>query len=460
MLLANFAPATRDALIERGHNVKVCEIRGADSQNPNRKCLATPSPPNEIDIFVVRDTRPVARTETPGRMGDIFAGGFVDEMRSRVGSVGNTKTFCNQIMANGGTCVFFVGNPDGFLLRYADVGIARKTDTRLFPRRTAYRWPETEAYRPLVAFIERHYETPEVYLGLGLERGMHRIHHLLEDSIGTPYVIAGPPFPSTAPKGFVICLPDYGDAPDVLHDLLATVLPDLSPHLFPFQEDQGWLREPEFRHPEAVVLEGRRITMENEMRRAVGELEREIQALEEPESHLRRLLTTGGDALVKAVEASLNGLFALTGATDAKLRHERGGLRLDWKDRFVLIQVAGSERELRGDVVNQLDDRRYQFLKSLGAPVETVHSLVVANFDFRKRADPRKRGPMFGDEIAAVHERLLQAHHGAMSGWDLFRVIRAQQRRDIALMPDDVLRVLTAVGLFDFDTFIAAQRGA
>ena len=50
----------------------------------------------------------------------------------------------------------------------------------------------------------------------------------------------------------------------------------------------------------------------------------------------------------------------------------------------------------------------------------------------------------------------MAAGHGALSTYDLYRLIRGVQRKEITLTPEALLRFLTPTGILDFEQFKAS----
>lgn len=63
---------------------------------------------------------------------------------------------------------------------------------------------------------------------------------------------------------------------------------------------------------------------------------------------------------------------------------------------------------------------------------------------------------MFGTGSTEAQERLVAAGHGALSTYDLYRLIRGVQRKEITLTPEALLRFLTPTGILDFEQFKAS----
>lgn len=471
VLLVNFQTAGR--LKDKGHNAKPCVIERVDAE-PTENYLRSPVPPHEVDIFLLRDRggeEILSGRAAPGRVPPtrIVTFSSIITIPSRQELLSD---FCRQVLMHGGACVFFVSEAEGQLLRSAVLAVTPDPTKKLWPGRSAHRLPEPEkCFEPLRLFVSRWLNDAPVYVGFVVDRKEvpETPTDLLEDSAGNSYAVAYR-YGRIEKSGLVICLPDYGERDDILHSLLSEALPQLAPHLFPFRQDLSWMKEPQFRHPKTVVLEANKETVRQEAQKKLDALEAKIQALEESEKFMRELLTTAGEQLKDAVKQSLQTLFAAAGIagvnvidadTDPVLRddstHKREDLRIEWEGDVFLLDVAGREQYFRPTSINQLDRHHREFLQANpGLPSASVHCLLIGNFNYAGGLDPRKRGEMFGTGTADARERLVEAGHGVIGTFDLYRVIRTVQRNEAVLTAASLLRLLRTEGILDFDTFQAS----
>jgi len=118
------------------------------------------------------------------------------------------------------------------------------------------------------------------------------------------------------------------------------------------------------------------------------------------------------------------------------------------------LNVAGRERFFRPTSLNQLSKHHRRFSETNAVSSEHLHSLLIANYNYGSGYDPRKRGDMFGTGTTEARERLLAEEHGAISTFDLYRLVRAMQRHEVHLGSDDLLKLLLTEGIVDFEEFL------
>lgn len=449
VLLANFGPNLGPSLKQRSHNVKICESRVP--AGGGHRILSSPCPSHETDIILVRDQKYQA--------GPPFAG----NIEWPEGHFESFANFVSHVASRYGACVFFAGVPPAGL--HGAFNISPVPSNQFYPGRSVHRLPPAPGFEPLSSFVARHVGQGERYVGLHQSNPLPVMTPLLEDASGVLYACAGRNRQSS--QGLVLFLPDFGEEAEIFDELLSDVLPQVMPHLFPFRHDLSWLKEREFRHPRILELEEVKDSLLSETATKLADIDQRIKGIDETESYLRDLITTAGDQLKNAVNRVLCELFKAAGISDAMIvdvdadpqlrggdSNKREDLRVEWANAIFLLNVGGREQFFRPTSLNQLSQHHRLFVQgqtSLGAH---VHSLLMANFNYAAGMDPRKRGDMFGSGTADARERLLAEGHGAISTFDLYRLIRAVQKNEIQLQAETVRKLLRTEGILDFETFL------
>jgi hypothetical protein len=472
VLLANFSNSLTHLLRERSHNVTTCEV--ANFEGDRFRILNSPRASYEVDVLLVRDYRaPSQSTDIQALahslrvpLGPDHGPSFHSALTVPGGGLQSLDSFYGTVVSRKGVCVFFLSERAAELFR--GFKYSRLPSRTLIPGQNAYRLVDTTGWEPLKQFIERTFRQATVCIGLHRSGSIDgTFAHVLVDPTDCPYAVGiatGPP--TRRDVGRVLILPDYGENVEVLDLLLSEVLPDLSPHLFPFRHDLAWLKERDFRHPTVPTLEQQKVKVQSEAAEQVADLDRQIDALDESERFLQEMLTTDGDVLKAAVKACLDALFRAAGVADAEVvdvdpdpadrggeRPRREDLRVEWAAHVTLINVSGREKFFRQTSINQVAEHERRYLSATKLPVTQVHSLLIANFNYGEGIDPRKRGDIFGSGTAEARERLVSSGYGALGTYDLYRVFRAAQIRRIAVSPEALKDLLATEGIFDYSAF-------
>jgi hypothetical protein len=234
--------------------------------------LSSPVPPVEVDVLLVRDSVLRRRHSFKSHM---IMPTFRDVIGVRGRGTMSIAEFSQRILQAGGICVLFTGITNGGFLRNMGLGMSPLERVLLRPSETARRSTPMEPFPSLARFVDRHYTRPMSYVALSIGEGVDE-RVFAEDTDGQPYAIACQVFTSVPRPGFVVCLPDYGDEPSVLDDLLSTALPDVAPYLFPFRHDLRWLMEDSFRAPLVMELENQKTALLEEARRQAAQIDDRI----------------------------------------------------------------------------------------------------------------------------------------------------------------------------------------
>ena len=457
IVLVNFPSAVNQELRARGHNSILC---GEDS-GPNIGLLF-PKPANEVDILLVRDSNAIMNElgTPPVSIRMFHGGGSVKDVTVPT----SLQNYRNVICGRGGISVYFVGAPQCNLYSTSGFPNSIRNDVILRPSGSTFRIVEPSPHEKLQAFVERWRNSPTTMVGFSPLQGNH-FTPLIEDASRTPlsYLVSNE-FQKGKP-GFALCLPDYGHEISILDELLSQVLPALAPHLFPFRHDLSWLKEKEFLSPGIKELEVEKEAVRLESKRHLDALDERIGTIEKENQFLIDLLTCDGNQLKLAVKRGLEILLshADVQATvidvdlDPSLRggstSKREDLRIELNGKSILMNIAGREQFFRPTSLNQISRHHRMFMDSPSTQPRNAHSLLIANYNYGKGLDPRRRGAMFSTGTAEAEQRLQAEGHGAISTFALFRLVRACQAKEVEITPEQLTGLFTTVGIFDFESF-------
>jgi len=237
--------------------------------------------------------------------------------------------------------------------------------------------------------------------------------------------VAGLVIPSEDDEGWVLILPHLDDRPGFLKRLLADVLPELAPRLFPHVEGARWVERAEYELPGVLDLKDRIRGVEEEARGRVVTLEGEIEATRRDLSYLHDLLTAQGQPLVDAVGATLRTLgFRSVIDVDAELAaagepDKDEDLRIEDGSPLVLVEVKG----VRG---TSGDDDALQVAKHIAPRMKKldrtdIKGLAIINHERHLPALERKLDPFRDLVVTSATEQDV----GLMTAWDLYRLTRS-----------------------------------
>jgi hypothetical protein len=458
--LINFSDTTSQSLIAKSHNVVSCPLRREGNENK----ITAPKSPHDMDILLIRDqgnleTSLVATAAGRHELKALIT--FSEFVLLGSGVTMRFDAFCQAVIDKGGLCVFFVSRPHGNLLSKSGRGLIPNDQKVAITGSTTFKVNPHVKYEALTSFVDRSRRIPKFYLGID---GQHA-ESLLEDSARNR-LVAVKTQEGVQKPGAILCLPDYGDDPNILHSLLSEVLPEISSFLFPFRFDTSWLDDPLFANPAIAGLETQKSTIRSHADQQVTQLDSQIQTIKQGEKYMTDILLTGDDELKKAVKQALEEIFRIVGMASAKVidvdddptlrdgsRQFREDLRIELGTHVILIDVAGNDNPMKESRINQLDKHKRQYLTSNTGVANKTHSLLIANYNKRGGGNPSTRGQMFGTGTDQAAARLTDAGHSAISTLDVFRLIRGLQGGDISLREEEVRSFLMGDGILDFDVF-------
>jgi hypothetical protein len=262
-------------------------------------------------------------------------------------------------------------------------------------------------------------------------------------------IIAGVIAARKLKKGRVYILPQVKDKAAAVLQLLQSVLPELSPHLFPFTEGGKWVQQEQYEHPGVLVKQAQQAAIRARAAEEIAELDQQIAAERAALGYLHGLLTHTGDELVADVKTALAAIeFRNVVDVDQKMRQagDTAPRREDLQahDRSPVLIV-----DVKGIVDLPEDDEALQAQKHASIRVQEWKQLDVqglAIINHQRHVPPLER-----DNQMPFRQEILEAAKlpplGLMTTWDLFRLLRSFIRNN--WRPEDVQPVFYRQGRID-----------
>lgn len=257
----------------------------------------------------------------------------------------------------------------------------------------------------------------------------HRIREswvtLAEDKYGLPVSAAIVP---NSRRGWIFIFPHLRDKPHFLVRFFNEVLPDLSPHLFPYTEGSRWVQKPEYELPKVLELKSKIQQIQEDARRQVAELEEAIEKERAEKAYLYDLIRETGTALVTAVNKSLK-ILGFQSVINIDEEIEKVGntqkksedLQIRDDSPILIVEVKGiSGRIPKDDDV--LAVQKYVVIRMREWGHTNVQGLEIINHERNIPALDRENKELFREEllINAQEQKI-----GLLTTWDLFRLTRS-----------------------------------
>lgn len=254
--------------------------------------------------------------------------------------------------------------------------------------------------------------------------------------------------PSEEGMGWIFLLPRVSRKGQLIVDLLETVLPGVSPKLFPHSEGEQWTRRDDYELPEVRTLKQDLERVEEEARVKKAKLEQRIETVRQEWQFLNDLLTATGDDLVAPVKEALERIgFERVTDVDQQQGEEgeaQRGLRredLQVHDRspVLLVEVKG----VRGlpSESDALQVTKYVFPRAQEWQRVDVKGLSIVNHQRHLPALDRENRQVFTDDIVTTARA---SDFGLLTTWDLYRLVRNAVR--LGWDSDVVMDVLYRTG--------------
>lgn len=222
-------------------------------------------------------------------------------------------------------------------------------------------------------------------------------------------------------KGRILILPQFKDKELSVYELVATVLPEISPHLFPSFEGHRWVHTHDYEHASVLRMKAVQRSIMEEAEARVIALEAEINSEQERLAFQHGILTGTGDQLVADVKA----VFTLIGFRQVLEPEEESGskkqedLQIHDRSPTLLIEVKGiAGQPTEGDT---LQVTKYILRRVKEWNRTNVSGVFLVNHQRILPALERDHENVFTDQQLAD---AVENGMGLITTWDLFRLVR------------------------------------
>ena len=234
------------------------------------------------------------------------------------------------------------------------------------------------------------------------------------------------------PPGWVFVFPQIKNKSEFLSSLLQSVLPDISPHLFPFVEGSRWVTRTEYELPRVLELKQEIQKVEEEATHRKAALDVQIKSERIEYGYLHDLLRETGDALVVAVEKTLDKLgFQEVINADEKMAamgeagQRREDLQIHDNSPILLVEIKG-----KGGLPKEVDSLqvwKYMAPRMKEWDRTDVQGLSIINHQRHIPAIDRENLMPFSEDILT---NAREHNFGLMTTWDLYRLARGHIKND------------------------------
>lgn len=233
--------------------------------------------------------------------------------------------------------------------------------------------------------------------------------------------IAGILVDPTGKMGRILILPQLTDKQSAVYDLVTSILPEISRHLFPDFAGERWVHGPEYEHPSVIAKKAVQTKITEEAQAKVEALNQEIEAERKKQGFIHKILTGTGEDLVAAVKSVLAfiGFQRVNAPEEEASVNKQEDLQIHDRSPTLLMEVKGLAGQ--PNEKDTLQGTKYVLRRVKEWNRTDVSGVFLVNHQRNLPALQRDHGNVF------TAQQLADAEHngmGLMTTWDLFRLIR------------------------------------
>jgi hypothetical protein len=229
-------------------------------------------------------------------------------------------------------------------------------------------------------------------------------------------------------KGTVIVVPQLDNKAAFIESLVAEVLPELAPHLFPSIVSGKWVHHIEYELTKVVELQNTKEEVERRAKSELEELNKEIEKERGIHGWLHDLLTGTDSVLVEAAKKALGSLgfsqvVDIDDERDAEGKSRREDLQIRDASPTLIVDLKGIGGYPGDADVLQAD--KHAAIRMREENRTDIVGLSIINHQRHLPPLDRENAMPFRQELLdAAEERTL----GLLTAWDLYRFVRNATR--------------------------------
>ena len=238
--------------------------------------------------------------------------------------------------------------------------------------------------------------------------------------------VAGVILPNERNRGLIFIFPNIENKSEFLVEMLTTILPDVSPQLFPFFEGQRWLMDDVYELPRVVELKQEISTVTAEAQQKVSELQGQITEARAEYQYLHDILTQTDYPLVNAVARALRAI-GFQSVIDMDAEHQeskeeepkREDLQVKDSSPLLLVEVKGVNGTPSDDEALQV--LKYLFTRAKQLDRMDIRGLSIINHQKNLPALRRRDNPFNEDALNTAKANQI----GLLTTWTLYKLVRS-----------------------------------
>lgn len=205
---------------------------------------------------------------------------------------------------------------------------------------------------------------------------------------------------------------------EFLLELIDEILPELFPKIFPYSDQFSWLKSPKYLLPNQANLLKKKEQNENEYKRALAEIEEEIQKNQLEYQFLHDLITETGESLVKSIESFFLWLgfenIINMDETNPEIKEE--DIQISLKNGLLVMEIKGIGGTSKDSECSQISKIKYRRARERNS--FDVFALYIVNHQRFIPPTERKNPPFNENQIADAQSD----ERGLLTTYELFKL--------------------------------------
>ena len=219
-------------------------------------------------------------------------------------------------------------------------------------------------------------------------------------------------------KSATLAFPQIKNKGNFILELLNSILPQITPKLFPYNTTFKWLEDEEYILPNERDLLIEKEKLGQEYERSVKAIDEQIDSNKKEYSFLHDLLKASGDKLVESVQKYFHwlGFENVVNCDDEKGGLKEEDLQIENEDGLLVIEVKGIAGKSKDSECSQIDKIVHRREKERSA--FDVHGLYIVNHERFLPPTSRQNPPFTNQQV----EDAITEERGLITTYQLFRI--------------------------------------
>ncbi|MEQ9029996.1 MAG: hypothetical protein RLP44_14895 [Aggregatilineales bacterium] len=232
--------------------------------------------------------------------------------------------------------------------------------------------------------------------------------------------IAGAIVPDKPTDGWIFIFPNLPNKEMFLDEFLSIYLPNLSPNLFPYDENTTWAQQEEYEIPEVLSLKQQSERITEEAAKQINEINDQIEKIRSENQYLNDIVSETSNALELAIKKGLEvlGFREVVHLDSESDNGKREDLQIRDRSPLLLIEIKGLTGTVKEHQAMQV--QKYIAPRMQAEGHLDVRGLAIINH--YRGLPPLEREPQPFTDVVQTNAK--DFSFGLMTSFTLYKLIR------------------------------------